>query len=80
MNQPKLTVQINLYHDGKIISEGKPQTPELEKPSDPARINNYGYLRLNANVPKGDYALQIIVKDLTANETTSHWIDFEVGQ
>jgi len=79
-NQPKLTVQINLYRDGKLISEGKPQTPELEKPSDPTRINDYGYLRLNANVPKGDYALQIIVKDLTANETTSQWIDFEVGQ
>ncbi|MBA3633589.1 MAG: VWA domain-containing protein [Acidobacteria bacterium] len=78
-NQPKLTVQVNLYRDGKIISEGKPQTPELEKPSDPSRINDYGYLRLNANIEKGDYALQIIVKDLLTNETTSQWIDFEVG-
>jgi len=78
-NQPKLTVQINLYRDGKIISEGKPQTPELEKSSDPTRINDYGYLRLNAAIEKGDYALQIIVKDLLTNEMTSQWIDFEVG-
>lgn len=77
-NQPRLTVQVNLYRDGKIISEGKPQTPQLEKLSDPNRINDYGYLRLNADVPKGDYALQVIIKDLTANETTSQWVDFEV--
>jgi len=78
-NQPKLTVQVNLYRDGNMIAEGKPQTPELEKPTDTTRINDYGYLRLNAAIEKGDYALQIIVKDLTANETTSQWIDFEVG-
>jgi len=77
-NQPKLTVQINLYRDGKIVSEGKPQAAQLEKLIDPMRINDYGYLRLNANVEKGDYALQIIVKDALTNETTSQWIDFEV--
>ena len=79
-NQPKLTVQVNLYRDGNIVSEGKPQSSELEKPTDPMRINDYGYMRLNANIEKGDYALQIIVKDLLTNETTSQWIDFEVGQ
>ncbi len=78
-NQPKLTVQVNLYRDGTIISEGKPQAAQSEKPTDPTRINDYGYLRLNANIEKGDYALQIIVKDLLTNETTSQWIDFEVG-
>jgi len=35
-------------------------------------------LRLNQNAQAGDYALQIIVKDLLANETTSQWVDFEV--
>lgn len=78
-NQPKLTVQVNLYRDGTIISEGKPQTAQLEKLPDPTRINDYGYMRLNANTQPGDYALQIIVKDLLTNETTSQWIDFEVG-
>jgi hypothetical protein len=51
----------------------------LEKLTDPTRINDYGYMRLNANTQPGDYALQIIVKDLLTNETTSQWIDFEVG-
>lgn len=78
-NLPKLTVQVNLYRDGKLISEGKPQTPELEKPTDLTRINDYGYMRLNANIEKGDYALQVIIKDLLTNETTSQWIDFEIS-
>lgn len=78
-NQPKLTVQVNLYRDGEIVLEGKPQTPELEKSFDLTRINDYGYMQLNAAIEKGDYALQVIVKDLLTNETTSQWIDFEVG-
>ena len=76
--QPKLSVQMNLYREGKIISEGKPQAADLEKQTDWTRINDYGYLRLNQNAQPGDYALQIIVKDLLTNETTSQWIDFEV--
>lgn len=77
-NQPNLSVHINLYQNGKLISEGTPQAAELEKQSDLTRINNFGYLRLNPNVPKGDYTLQLIVKDLLTNETTSQWIDFEI--
>jgi VWFA-related protein len=78
-NQPKLTVQINLYREGKIVTEGKPQPAQLEKLTDLTRINDYGYMRLNANTEKGDYALQVIVMDLLSNEMTSQWIDFEVG-
>lgn len=77
-NQPKLSVQVNLYRDGKVVSEGKPQISELEKQNDPARINDYAYLRLNPNVQPGDYALQITVTDLISNQTTSQWIDFEI--
>lgn len=77
-NQPKLSVQVNLYHNGNLISEGKPQAAELEKQTDLTRLNDYGYLRLNSEIEKGDYALQIIVKDLLTNETTSQWIDFEI--
>jgi len=61
------------------VTEGKPQAAQLEKPTDPMRISDYGYLRLNANTEKGDYALQVVVKDLLSDETTSQWIDFEVG-
>lgn len=77
-NLPKLTVQTNLYYDGKMFSEGQPQPAEIGKQPDLNRINDFGYLKLNSEIPKGDYVLQIIIKDLTTNQITSQWIDFEV--
>lgn len=79
-NQPKLSVQINLYRDGKIILEGKPQNARLDSQAGMPRVNNYGYLRLNQDVQPGDYTLQVIIKDLLSNQTTSQSIDFEVAQ
>jgi hypothetical protein len=82
-NLPKLSIQMNLYKDGKLISEGKPQPADLEKQADLSRINDYGYLRLNTAVDPGDYAVQVIVKDVSEggkNTTSSQWIDFEVIQ
>lgn len=76
--QPKLTVQVRLYRDGQVFSEAAPQPAQLEPQTDMTRISDYGYLQLPPNTPVGDYALQIIIKDLLANETTSQWIDFEV--
>ncbi|MGI9034714.1 MAG: VWA domain-containing protein [Pyrinomonadaceae bacterium] len=77
-NQPKLSIQTNLYYNGKLISEGQPQAAQIEKQPDMTRLRDYAYLRLNPNVPVGDYTLQIIVKDLLTNQSTSQSVDFEV--
>lgn len=77
-NQPKLTIQTELYRDGKPISNAQPQPAQLEKQADAARLKDYGYLRLNPNAAIGDYSLQIVVKDLTSNQTASQYIDFEI--
>lgn len=77
-NQPKLSVQMSLYKDGKLISEGTPQPADLEKQSDMTRINDYGYLRLKPGLEKGNYVIQLIIKDLLSNAITSQWVDFEV--
>lgn len=77
-NQPKLSVQVKLFRDGKIIQEGNPAPAELEKQTDLSRINDYSYIRLT--LPNGDYTLQIIVKDLITNQTTTQSIDFEIVQ
>lgn len=76
--QPKLTVQVRMYREGQVITEGPPQPAQLEPQADLTRISDYGYLRLPADTLAGDYALQIIIKDLTSNQTTSQWIDFVV--
>jgi hypothetical protein len=61
-----------------VVTEGPPQAAQLELQADMTRINDYGYLRLQPEILAGDYALQIVIRDLTAKITTSQWIDFEV--
>jgi VWFA-related protein len=79
-NQPKLTAQVNLYRDGQLVIQGQPQPSQLEKQNDMTRIGDYGYMRLSPNILPGEYALQVIVKDLLTNQTVSQWIDFQVTQ
>lgn len=80
-NQPKLSIQVNLFRNGQLISEGSSAPAQLENQPDWSRINDYGYMRINPGIETGDYALQVIVKDLLTdgnNATSSQWIDFEV--
>ncbi len=76
--QANLTVQVRLYREGQVVTEGAPQATQFEPQADMMRISDYGYLRLQPDALAGDYALQILIKDLKSNETTSQWIDFEV--
>ena len=79
--KPNLTVQVNLYHQGELITEGKPQPADLQPQSDWSRIADFGYLRLNPKMQPGDYTLEVIVRDLSAEgkaAVSSQWTDFEV--
>lgn len=79
--QPKLSIQTKLFHNGQLVIDGTPQTAQLEKQADWTRINDYGYLQLKPQMAAGDYAIQIIIKDLLIdgkNAITSQSIDFEV--
>jgi VWFA-related protein len=76
--QPKLTVQVRLLREGQVVTESAPQAAQFEPQADPTRIGDFGYLRMQPDALAGDYVLQLVIKDLNANETTSQWIDFEV--
>lgn len=76
--QPNVTVQVRLYREGQVVTEGPAQAEQFEPQSDMKRLSDYGYLRLQKEALEGDYALQVVIKDLKRNETTSQWIDFEV--
>ncbi len=75
---PKVSVQTNLYFDGKMISEGKPEITELKKDTNSGLIKDFGYIKLNSEITYGDYVLQVIVKDMKTSQTVSQWVDFEV--
>lgn len=76
--QPKLIKQVRLYKDGKLLADTGEKPLELQPQADASRISDYAFLRLNQNMEAGEYILQIIIRDATANKTASQWIDFEV--
>lgn len=78
--KPNLTVQVNIYRDGKLVTEGKAETAQFEPQTDWARVNDYGYLRLKPTMEPGDYILQVIVRDTLSNQAASQWVDFQVTQ
>lgn len=78
---PKITIQMNLYKDGKMVVEGTAQLAELRNQSDWSRINDFTYLRLRPETEPGDYTMQIIVRDLSPeakNAASSQWVDFYI--
>ena len=76
--QPKLSTQVRLYKDGEVITDYPAQAIQLEPQTDLGRLSDYGYMRLGPQMAPGEYALQLLIKDLNDNRTTSEWIDFEV--
>jgi len=76
--KPNLSIQVRLYKDGEVITEYPVQVIQLEPQTDLSRLSDYGYLRLAPQISPGDYALQLVIKDLNDKRTTSEWIDFEV--
>jgi hypothetical protein len=67
---------VTLFKDGKPVAE----LPEEAVKVDTAgpRIDDYGILRLGGDIESGEYVLQLVVRDKTANRDSSQWIDFEI--
>jgi hypothetical protein len=81
--QPALTARVQLYRDGAVVFAGKEQPVSLTSQTDPRRLIYAGRLTLGANLPPGDYALQVVVTDTLRadnHRVTSQWIDFEIVQ
>ena len=76
--EPRLSVTMNLFKNGKLVARGAPRAARLGLQSDWTRTKLKGYLRLAPGFVQADYAIQIIVRDLVAKRTSSQWIDFEI--
>jgi hypothetical protein len=78
---PNLTIQMNLFQDGKMVTEGKPAVTKIEKQDDLTRIQDYAKFRISPNQPLGEYVLQLIVTDKLATgrgAVATQSIDFEI--
>ena len=76
--QPNLSIQVRLYKDGEVVADYPAQAIQLEPQTDLTMLSDNGYMRLAPEIRPGDYALQLVIKDLNDKRTTSEWIDFEV--
>ncbi len=80
--RPQLAISVNLYKDGKLVVEGEQNTAEIEQQTNWSRISDFAYMHLDPQAEPGDYALQIVVRDLLGGKdsVSSQSIDFEVVQ
>jgi|ERR1035441_7748825 hypothetical protein len=78
-----LEVHTRLFRDGKQVYEGKPTPLETASQRDPKRLVAAGTMKLSAQMPPGDYVLQVIVIDKLSGDkrgTATQSTDFEVEQ
>lgn len=81
--RPQLTMQVKLYHDGKILHQlpSRQVNPGAGNDSErPKRLDCAGRLKLTG-FPPGDYVMRMVVTDQLANKKYSRaeqWMDFSV--
>lgn len=78
---PSLRVQARLFRGGQPVFTGKVQPFTLNNPRDLTRLAAGGSITLGADMPPGEYVLQVTVEDLLAGEgrrSASQWMDFEI--
>ena len=79
-NQPQLTMQAEIYRDGKLVTQTPAVPVNPQGQSDFKRIVCGGEFRFK-NYPPGDYALHLTINDKLAKTKYSQaeqWIDFTV--
>jgi VWFA-related protein len=80
-NQPNLSLQIQLYRDGKEVLSSPPLQVDTRSQTDLAHIVSSGVLKLSPDLEPGFYYLQIIATDSATKDKNSRaiqWIDFEI--
>lgn len=78
--KPQISVQAEIYRDGKPAYQFPVRSLELSPGANPKRFDYVGHLRLS-NFPAGDYLLRLIVTDGLAKKKfarAEQWMDFSV--
>lgn len=80
-NKPQLIAQVRLFRDGKLVFAGKENPLTSTGLLDLKRVVNAGTIQLGNDLLPGEYVLQVVVKDMLADEkhrTATQWMDFEI--
>ena len=80
-HSPKVTIQIQLYREGKQVLSSPPMPVDSSNQVDVARMVTTGVLRLNPDLEPGPYYLQLVATDSSVKdrkEQAMQWLDFEI--
>jgi hypothetical protein len=78
--KPQLTMQLEIYHDGKVLHQMEPRQINPSAAADPKRMDCGGRLKLTS-FPPGDYMMRIVVTDQLTKQKyarAEQWMDFSV--
>ncbi|HZF40155.1 MAG TPA: VWA domain-containing protein [Blastocatellia bacterium] len=78
--KPQLTMQLEIYRDGKVLHQLEPRQLDPGAAASPKRLDCGGRLKLTS-FPPGDYMMRLVVTDQLANPKyarAEQWMDFSV--
>jgi hypothetical protein len=78
--KPQLTMQVEIYRDGKVIHQLDPRQIPLDESASPKRLECGGRLKLTGFTP-GDYVMRLLITDQLADQKRARaeqWMDFSV--
>lgn len=79
--KPQLTTQLKLYHEGRLVLNGKQLPVAISAETNSQLINSMGAIKLGMGMASGNYILQIVVIDNLAkdnNKIATEWVQFEI--
>jgi len=80
-SQSQLIAQVRLFRDGQLVFAGKENPLHFTNVVDEKRLVGGGAITLGTDLVPGEYVLQVIVKDMLADEKhrmVTQWMDFEI--
>jgi hypothetical protein len=80
IGKPQLTIQWEIYRDGKVLHQMEPRPIDPGAATEPKRLDCGGRLKLTS-FPPGDYMMRIVVTDQLTKQKyarAEQWMDFSV--
>jgi len=79
--QPELKTRVRIFHDGKVILDGRERPLDLRRQADMQYLKAFGEVNIGDKLLPGDYILQVIVTDPlagTKQQIATQFVQFEV--
>jgi hypothetical protein len=74
-------MQARLFRDGKPIGTGMETPVSVAEQTDLTRLFTTGVVKLDRNLERGNYYLQVVITDKAARNkqpSVTQWVDFEI--